>query len=309
MFGTEDDPRPDMRSRSRIVTRLLYVRAPGAEACPDEKGFRDAVSLQVRRWDPFAPNGPWRLVVHVSRSGNGYVGSAELYDELGVVQLKRPYPFTSSCQDLVGDLARAIGLKLDPPAPPLLQSQLPAPPGQAEPPRPPELPPAPAPTKPLGLRVGLGTWMDLATAPRPAFGVSLDVGVRVAWFSIAAEARFDPPAGATVGDGVDVSTTRVLGALVPCGHYGWFAGCLLGELGRIRGNIGVTGVTPDSRAVLYGAAGARLKVEIPVARHLLVSVSVDLTGSRSALLRLDGQRQWETAAFTGGLGAGLIASF
>jgi hypothetical protein len=216
--------------------------------------------------------------------------------------------------DLIGDLARSIGFKIDPPAPPPA-SRPPEPPGL-----PPSRPSEPAPdaarrsdppqsSRPLGLRVGVGTWMDLATAPRPAFGLSVDVGVRVGWFSVAVEGRFDPPAGATVMEGVDVSTTRILGAIVPCGHVGYFAGCLLGELGQIRGTIGVSGVTPDSRAVLYGAAGARLAAEIPVARHLLVRLAADLTGSRPAVLRLDGQRQWETASFTGGLGAGLIAFF
>jgi hypothetical protein len=310
LFGTDDDPRPDLRPRPQIVMRLHYTRAPGAEACPDEHGFENAVRLRVRRWEPFAPNGPWPLVVHLSRNGYGYVGSIELYDQAGEVLLKRSYPSTPSCQDLAADLARTLAFKIEPAPPP--ETSLPQPPppsGQAEPPRSPEIQPRPAPPKLLGLRVGMATWMDLATAPRPAFGVSLDVGVRVAWFSIAAEARFDPPAGATVGEGVDVSTSRVLGALVPCGHFEWFAGCLLAELGQIRGSIDVAGVTPSSRNGPYGAGGVRLKAEIPVVRHLLASVSADLTGSPPTLFHLDGQRQWQTPAFSGGLGVGLIATF
>jgi hypothetical protein len=287
--------------------RLDYIRGPGAEACPDEQGYRNAVSAQVR-WDAFAPNAPWRLTVIVSRSGGGFEGSAELRDITGSVELRRAYPTTARCSDLIADLARAVAVHVDPPAPPTAAPPL----GDSPPPIPrtDSLPPPP-PAEPtaLAFRVGVGTWMDLAVAPRPAFGLSLDVGVRVAWFSIAAEGRIDPPAGATVMDGVDVSTSRFLGALVPCGHVGWFAGCLLGELGQLRGGIGVPGATPDHQAGLFGAAGARLAAEIPVASHLLIRLAADLTGARSAAFTLNGKPLWQTPAFTGGVGAGLLASF
>jgi hypothetical protein len=294
--------------------RLDYIRAPGAEACPDEQVFRAAVGTHVRRWEPFAPNGPWRLLVIVSRRGEGYEGSAELRDVTGAVELRQAFPATRSCVDLLGDLARAVGFRIDPPAPPQAGGAALPPPVQ-----PPALDaPTPAPLpppRPVRFRVGASAWMDLATAPRPAFGISLDVGLRYRWFSIAAEARLDPPAGATVTDGTDVTTTRVLGALVPCGHVGMFAGCLLAEVGQLRGSIGTAGATPDHQGGLYLAAGGRVGVEIPVVDHLLVRVAADLTGARPAAFRLEGPAKapqrtaWQTASFTGGLGAGLLASF
>ncbi len=326
-LGTDDDPPPGAPpSRPRVVMRLDYIRAPGAEACPDEQGFRDAVGAQVRKWDPFAPNGPSRLVVIVSRKGDGYEGSLELRDVTGALELTRAYPPTPRCLDLLGDLARAIALKIDPPSPappavPTLPSD--APPKPSEGPLAPP-PPAPAP-KALSVRLGVGTWMDLASAPRPAFGLSVDLGLRVAWFSIAVEGRWNPPAGAMVADGIEVSTSRLLGALVPCGHIGWFAGCLLGELGQIRGSTHVPDATPDRQATpdhqasLYLAGGARLSAEIPVVRDILfVRLAADLTGARPAVFRIKDPTatfiagrvtRWETASFTAGLGAGLIASF
>ena len=305
-FGTDDDPLPGARApRQRVIMRLDYLRAPGAEACPGEQGFRDAVGAQVRRWEPFAPNGPWHLTVIVSRRGDGYEGSVELRDVTGAVELQRAYPATPRCLDLLGDLARAVALKVDPPTPPPSVAPVLLPPAQ-----PPERSPAqPSPTKAPSIRLGVGTWMDLATAPRPAFGLSVDVGVRVHWFSIAAEGRWDPPAGGTVKDGVDVSTARILGAIVPCAHVGWFAGCLLGELGQIRGSVSAPSATPDHQAGLYLAGGVRVAAEIPVAPHLLVRLAADLTGSRPAAFWIDGARAWETASFTAGLGAGLVAFF
>ncbi len=156
--------------------------------------------------------------------------------------------------------------------------------------------------------------MDLATAPRPAFGVTLDAGVRISWFSVAGEFRLDPPAGgAGMATAVQVSATRILGALVPCGHVGWFAACLIGELGQIRGSVGEAGAAqaaPDTQSALYLAAGVRAAVEIPIVpERLFARVAGDVAGTRPAALRLNGRPQWETGSVVGGIGTGLLAAF
>lgn len=70
LFGTEDDPRPGLRPAGPLVVmRLRYTRAPGPEASPDKSVFRASVGAQVRRSDPFAPNGPWLRTVLVARKG------------------------------------------------------------------------------------------------------------------------------------------------------------------------------------------------------------------------------------------------
>jgi len=103
---------------------------------------------------------------------------------------------------------------------------------------------------------------------------------------------------------------------VPCGHVRWFAGCLVGELGQLRGHVGVAGVMPDHQAMLYGAAGARLGVEIPVVPdRLYVRIAANLLGApvrprlRLMLPGMEPQTEWESPAFTAGFGAGLVASF
>jgi hypothetical protein len=326
MFGTEDDPRPDLRPAGPpVVMRLRYTRASGAEACPDEQVFRDAVGAQARRSDPFAPNGPWLLTVTVSRRG-GYEGSAELRDVTGAVVFAKSYPPTSRCLDAIGDLARVIAFEIERPAvrarsPQAGQPSLPAelPPALAPDPVPP-----PAPRSILALRIGAGAWADLATAPRPAFSLSGNVGLRVAWFSVDGELRWTPPAAAQMTSGVTVETSRILGALVPCGHAGWFAGCLLGELGQIRGRLtpsAGSSATPESQAGLFLAGGVRLAAEIPVVRgrneeeRLSIRIAADLAGARPVAFRAGppgqkvGAEQWESGAFVGGLGAGLLASF
>jgi len=320
LFGTDESPPPGAPpSGPRVVMRLEYTPAAG---CPDDQVLRATISAQVRQWDPFAPNAPWRLVVGFSRRGSVYVGAAELRDVTGAVPWTRALAPRGRCLDLIEDLAVTLALHLNPPAPPA--SAMPA---SAVPGAPTSWSPAPAPASAppsrstrATLRLGLGTWMDLATAPRPAFGVSADLGVRVAWFSLAGELRWGPPAGASAMDGIDITTSLLTGALVPCGHVGWFAGCLIGELGQFRGSATTTKVTPDHRTVLYGRAGARLSVEIPaVADRLFVRLSANLLGAPvppKIWLAYSGkapqkapQIEWESPGFTGGLGAGLVASF
>jgi hypothetical protein len=303
--------------------RLVYTRAAGAEACPDEQVFRDAVGSQVRRSDPFAPNAPWLLTVTVSHRG-GYEGAAELRDVTGAVVFSRTYPPTPRCLDALGDLARAIAFEIERPAlrahTPQVVGGVPAP--VAPPAQPAQ--PAPPPSAPstFAFRVGAGAWMDLATAPRPAFGLSANVGFRAAWFSLDGELHGTPPAAASVASGSTVETSRILGALVPCGHAGWFAGCLLGELGQIRGSFSTPGgaASPDHQAGLFLAGGVRLAAEIPVVRDVLfVRLAADLLGARPVVFRYQtvipgqkpgiGAEQWESASFAGSLGAGLLASF
>jgi hypothetical protein len=321
LFGTEEAPPPGMPpSRERVVMRLDYT---AAEGCPDEQLVRAAIGAQVRRWDPFAPNAPWRLKVTIVRRA-GYEGTAELRNVTGSVEWARPLAAQARCFDLVEDLAVMLALHIDPPSPP--RSQAPVKPAQPTPqdreqsrPQALSLPPLPAsPPRPRpALRVGVGTWMNLATAPRPAFGVTADLGVRVAWFSVAGELRWDAPAGASTMEGLDVSTGLLTGAIVPCGHVGWFVGCLVGELGQIRGTLTTASdVTPDHRAMLYGTLGARLGFEIPVvADHLYVRLAANLLGvPKRPRFWFDpaqgpSQMAWESPAFTGGLGAGVVTSF
>jgi hypothetical protein len=170
MFGTEDDPRAELRPAEQIVMRLAYTRAEG---CPDDAAVRATIGAQVKRWDPFAPNAPWLLNVLTVRGGGGYGGSAELRDVGGVVRWTRPLQPRARCIDLVEDLALVLAFKINPPRP--AQPGDPNFPGTASGPGPqapseplplPKLPDQPPPPPGPAFRLGAGAWMDLATAAR-----------------------------------------------------------------------------------------------------------------------------------------------
>jgi hypothetical protein len=299
--------------------RLAYS---GAEGCPGDQAFRDAVGAHVRGWDPFAPNAPWHLTAAVSRGPSGYQGSAELRDVTGAVTWTRAYPPTSKCGDLVEDLAVAVALHIDPPQGPprpIVAASPPVAPSRVEPG--PDLGPLPPREPPLiGVRIGATAWGDLATAPRPAFAASVDLGYRISWFSIAAEFRGDPPAGAAMTGGATLSVSRLAGALVPCGYIGErvaFVGCLVGEVGQVQGTVTAMGLLPPgSQAGLSAAAGVRVGVEVQLARHLYARGAVDLMaavvrpefrlGPEAASVQ---PLLWESPGFLGGLGLGLVAAF
>ena len=327
LFGVDDEPAPGMpASRPRVIMRLEYTRAPGAEACPDEQALRDLVGARVRGWAPFAPNGPWRLTVVVGPRAGGYSAAAELRDVTGAVQWTRVLDPRQSCVRVLTDLAVVLTLHVEPPSPP----PRPGPPGEV-----PAVPPVPAPLSkeepvapaaparsPVALLFGARGWMDLSTAPRPAFGVTADVGFRVGWFSLRGEVRWDPPAGATVMPGVEVSTARLLGALVPCGQTSGdvsFVGCLVGELGQIQGSLTTMGTPRPTESRRFAALGPRVGLDFLVTRHLFVQVAAEVlgadplrflvTGTKLPAGTLPGGAVWETGSIVGGIGVGLGASF
>ena len=151
--------------------------------------------------------------------------------------------------------------------------------------------------------------MELGTAPRAAFGLSLSLGFRVAWFSLDLEGRWDPPA-ASVIDGAEVGTSRLVGALVPCGHVGYFAGCLLAEVGPSWGTVTGAGILGGTQSAIYVATGGRLSAEVEIAPHLALRPAVDLRLPlhQRALLVAEVPR-WKAPAVSVGLGVGLLASF
>jgi len=302
-----DPPSPAQPSSPPPRTvRFEYERGPGAQRCPGEQAFRDAVGAKVAR-DLFAaePKPSTRLVVKLGRRGAGYEGTAELRNEAGAVTWSMLFPPplhrpSSTCSNLILALAFGVALEVDPVELPTVET----PPPPPTPPAKPE-----APTRPF--RIGVSPWLDLGAAPRPAFGLSFGLGFRVAWFSLDLEGHWDPPA-ASILSGAEVGTSRFVGALVPCGHVRYFGGCLLAEVGPIWGTVTGTRIQEGTQSALYIAIGGRLSAEIEIAPHLALRPAVDLRVplQRPALrLAFEAEPRWEAPAVGVGFGVGLLDSF
>jgi hypothetical protein len=294
------------------VVRLDYVRGPGAERCPGEQAFRDAVGAKVAR-DLFAtaPRSSARLAVKIGRRGAGYEGAAELRDAAGAVTWSMvfpnpPHPPAATCASLIPALAFGLSIEVDP-VDPLSVAPPRAPSVKPEIVKPAPLAEPEAPTRPF--RIGASSGLDLGAAPRPAFGLSFGLGFRVAWFSLDLEGHWDPPAVASL-HGAEVGTSRFVGALVPCGHLRYFAGCLLAEVGPLWGTVTEGGINGGTHSAISATVGGRLSAEIAIAPHLALRPAVDLLlALQRPALYADGVARWEVPTVSGRVGVGLLASF
>jgi hypothetical protein len=292
------------------VARLEYVLGPGAKGCSGEQELRSAVRSQADH-EVFAADAPARMRVALSRRPRDgrYEAALDLHDSGGALLRHQAIPPMVRCADVVQAAAMIIAETLDPiqppppPAPPPILTVAPPPPPRAT-----------VEPDPLELHAGLGAWLSLGTAPRPAAGLSADFGLRWSPISLSAELRWDPPASAEVGGGARLSTWRLLGALVPCGHwsresFGLF-GCGVMQVGKL-GATNESFVSAPGSSALYLAAGARLGAELrltPLTPHLGLRVMGEMMATPSrGTIWIGDQPAWTMPRFSGGAGLGVVA--
>ncbi len=216
-----------------------------------------------------------------------------------------------------------------PPTPPAPAPPAPAPPEtlqaeRATPPEPgapsatpmapeaaPEATPAPlpmrAPPEPktgVAVRVGAGVLGERVATEQGSLGLTIDVGARYRWGSVALEAHANPPLGTTLVPGGSLSFTRITGALLTCAHFEWLVGCVKAE----AGGIGFP-VAPGPAPVKgYGAIGVRVGLDLPIAPpHLALRVAVEVLPTIDAsFLAIHGQNVFQIAGTTLGLALGFV---
>jgi hypothetical protein len=299
-----------------MTARLSYQRGPGTEACPDEAGLRSEVARRAG-YDPFTADAPSRLVVLVTRKGPHILGSIQFYDDKGAPGWSKTASVRANdCRALIEVMGGDIEYEFSP-APPLPAHAVPVVEVPVVTPPPHEEPPTP--TEPISLRFGLGSALGFGTAPRVALGVTADVGIYwplaslpVDGVSLSLGGRWDPPAAGQVPglrDGERVSTSRLLVTLAPCAHKWKLYGCVVGELGQLRGGgEGITIQAQASRA--YSAAGGRLGVEVPFASHVAFRVAGELLGTVApVVITFDEGSRWMTPRVSGNVEAGLFLFF
>ena len=295
------------------VARLEYLLAPGAKGCSPEAVFRSAVGSQVGH-AVLAAGAPALLRVTLSRRAKDghYEAALDLFDTSSALLLHQVTPPSDRCSDAVQAAAVIAAETLDPvhverpsppPPPPPVTIAVPAPP-----------PVIAAEPSPWEGHAGLGSWLGLGVAPRPAAGLSGEVGIRWRMVSLSGELRWDPPAGVEAGDGARLSTWRLIGAALPCGHLSWESwglfGCGVVQAGKIWGRSeGVP--APATIGEPYLGMGARFGAELrlmPITPHLGLRLSADVLGNvtRSTFL-IDDRAVWTTPRLAGGVGLGVFA--
>jgi hypothetical protein len=167
-------------------------------------------------------------------------------------------------------------------------------------------PPKPLEAWPIAVRLGVAVWPELVAAGWGSFGFSAEAGARYRAVSLSVEAHGDPSLGSVPFPSVGaVSFARVSGALLLCAHYGWFAGCGVGDVGRF---IFPNHALALPASTLYGAVGARAKLEFPVASPwLFLSTALDVRAPvEPAHYTFMGNSVFASAGPGLGLGIGLV---
>ena len=271
-------------------TRLVYVRGPGAEQCPDQAVVRKAVSTRLG-YDPFFPNSDKTIIARVLRQADHLTAQVELIDEhQAQVGLREFSAELDHCDDLIRAVALSISIAIDPKsAETYAQGPVDEPPetSEKEPESQPEansresapspsLPARAAPREPnraastrapggslqgaVGL-AALGTWN---TAPTLTLGASLFGALRWQAWSIALEGRADLPAGDRE-HGVPLRTSTLALNAVPCFHFGVGFACAVSSLRWLTATRTDGGA--DGGTHTYWALGGRAGAELPLASN------------------------------------------
>jgi len=304
--------------------RLEYRVSPGAKRCPadGEHLLRASVGTHAH-FEPFDANAPARLLATVQQSAAGYVARAEVFDGAGVSLWSREIIPLPACDEAIETLAFAIAFRLEPPKTAPAPSPTPpaAPPAPAPPLCVPAPEPAPArppePTKPPAaaeaadarrVLVGAGMALGFGVASTPAAGATLDLGIRWPVVSVSLEGRAYLPARLNVeGSAKVVSTYRLTGAFVPCGHWRVLVACVPVEAGRQQGHADASGREVD---LFFAAVGLRLGAVLP----LPLGVSVRASGSAlfatsQPMFLIARAASWTTPFLSGALNAGIVTYF
>lgn len=289
--------------RELVVGLLLSATASAApvgieytcfdERCPDLSTLRALVAARLGT-DPFVEGA--ESVVHVVIIGSGpFHAEVSLKTSAGS---RRKTVSDDDCVALAQNVAVIIALAVDP----LMRKPSPRPVVTAQPPTVEAAPPAFDLKWGITLGASLNGGLSVGAQPQ----LRLEVRARHDLWSLGIEGRFAwPIAGAVVG--ATLTTAAGLGAIVPCFHWKWLAGCLDATIGVLRVE-GSNVANASGASVLHGAAGLRVSFTVPITPHLgfglLAEGNVPLTRTSAFLATSPGFSQvWVVSFIGGGVGA------
>ena len=120
------------RAEASPSAKLTYLRAEGAERCPDEAELRKAVAARLG-YDVFFPWAKTTVVVEITRAPKGFHGAVKFVGASGLVKGQRALDSKSDdCADIVRALALTVSIAIDDFG---LDGSVPAPAPEPAPPR------------------------------------------------------------------------------------------------------------------------------------------------------------------------------
>jgi hypothetical protein len=317
--------------------RLVYLRGPGAEACPGEASVRAAVRARLG-YDPFFPWAHDALVVEVTGAQGTFRVDLKRVDDGNVERGTRTLTVKATdCGAVLEAMALTMSLVVDPasivgasPSVGILPQDSPASapspssggtgggkdgtestptredsaPMGATSAAAPESPSVPAsPPSRMHARMGAAMTGSAGAAMSPNAGVRLFVGAGWRALSIDAEGRYDFPATGTASGEAVTSWIAAVSA-VPCAHIGPAFGCAVATLGTqaARGHQG-------AQTVWY-AAGGRLGAGLPFGASWTLEGYCEVLGAvQNEVVVGTASPAQRFSAITGSVGAAVAWSF
>lgn len=332
-FPAEASARP-----SEVVARLHYeLRGTNAATtCSDESSFRALVLARIGR-DPFdggASDPAAEDVTIVIEQESGVFRGTLAIARAGSSKPAQRAFVESSCESVVGALATAAALAIDPagamsPAPgaanlPALPPPTATAPGERDLPRagrygapivtwqgmppPYAMPTLRAPRPPFRFVTRASGIFAIGELPSASGGVDLSLGFRRAAFALGLEGRVETQLVSTVPKTARVDSLLLTAGIAPCLHYGVGVGCMAARMGALQSH------SPDvpGRALqnsVYAAITPRVGVEIPLSKALSFTAFAELgVPLVRTVLVVSGQDEWSAPAGSGALAAGLVLS-
>lgn len=186
--------------------------------------------------------------------------------------------------------------RADPPAPVAAAVEVKAP---AQPPPAPVLTPSQAPPLHWAVSVGGSANAGLSLGVQPT--LRLEGRLRAPLWSIGLEGRFAWPVTGALMQGA-LTTSAVLGAVVPCLHWKWLAGCVDFSAGALRLE-GQALATARAASVFHSSVGLRVLFTVPLHEHFAVGAMAEGQVPLTRATALVGsERVWTVPPVGGGLG-------
>ena len=290
--------------------KLVFVRGPGAEACPPEADLRRSIASRLG-YDPFFLAASKTVVAEISRASNGYRGRVQIVGEDGNLRGERVLATRGDdCRELTSAMGLAISLALDdldepktpvvpapePPAAPLEPvSSAPDPSPVAEEPL---RPPAPVAQPPrVEIAASAGPSVALGSGPDGTYGGELGLSLRLPRFAVRLDARAELPSSKPIASasGGEVSTHAFFALASVCPRFGAFFGCVGGGAKLVWSRT-TRILHPARDFAAVPALGLRLGAVLDLAPHVFLEPSFELgTSFLRPNVEVDASSVYETA--------------
>jgi hypothetical protein len=280
---------------------LKYEAPP---QCPDEPALRQLVAARLGV-DPFLPEAPSVVTVKVA---SGAPLQAEVALESPNAPVRRKTLTGKDCTELMQSVAVTVALVVDPvlkrvelevekkpepePAPLPVVAPAPAPEPQK---------PAP-PVEPLHWQLSVGGSANLGQAITAQPNLRLETRLRIATlFSLGLEGRIAFPVTGSLAQG-QLTTSAMLGAIVPCLHWKWLAGCADFTAGALRLE-GQALASARAASVFHAMVGLRAIFSVPLGEHFAIGAMLEGQVPLTRATALVGtERVWTVPPVGGGVG-------